>query len=171
MFFFLQQTNKKKNSLFNKKKHPKWKYWYNKKKSNKHKKKEDLQPGQDEKCEHIHFHRGREGQYIFKGRHKAPKGLIFQLFYILCEWVYCIYVCVLLRNVLEKMCQTEWNFYNCVCVCACFVLILGILRFFIPAKYIRDAAEQYLIDHFGELKYPLGMHHRSMKEGIFFLFL
>lgn len=40
-----------------------------------------------------------------------------------------------------------------------------VMKYIIPAKYIRDAVEDFLIQEFGELKYRIGVHRRAMDEG------
>jgi len=40
-----------------------------------------------------------------------------------------------------------------------------VMKFIIPAQYIRDAVEDFLMEEFGELKYRIGVHRRAMDEG------
>ena len=40
-----------------------------------------------------------------------------------------------------------------------------VMKYIIPAKYIRDAVEKLLISEFGQLRYRLGVHRRAMDEG------
>ena len=44
-----------------------------------------------------------------------------------------------------------------------------VMKYMIPAKYIRDSVEAFLKKEFGQLRYRVGVHRRAMKEGKYFL--